>query len=171
MGRAVQLTVAAGLLLLALPPVQAGEAETAIHRHGDAYVIYLPGTLDYQEIVDRLQTEIMAQNWEVIGVSDIDEGMKQYGQRTFNKLVLACKSQYLAQALQEDPFISLIIPCRFAVFLEQPESETQPARIVVGFADPVAEATAMGISQHQAAQRATQELLGVLKALAEFYRP
>lgn len=169
MHRAAQLTVAVVVLLLALPTLRAGNTQTAVHRHGDAYVIYLPSTLDYQEIVDRLRTEIMAQNWEVVGVSDIDEGMAQYGQKTFNKLVLACKSQYLAQALREDPFISLIIPCRFAVFLEQPESESQPPRIVVGFADPVAEATAMGISQYQAAQQAAEELLGVLKALAEFY--
>ncbi len=149
-------------------------ADGDIQRHGNAYVIYLPGNLNYQEVVDRLKSEIMAQNWEIVSVQDIDLGMRKYGLFTFNKLVLACKSQYLAQAIREDPYISLLIPCRFTVFQEIPAAksgETPSAgRIVIGFADPVAEAEAVNIKQHKAAEIAANELKAVLQSLADYYR-
>ena len=89
-----------------------------IKQHGDAYVIYLPENLDYLDVVDRLKSEILAQNWEITDVQDIDIGMRQYGKSTQNKVISVCRSQLLAQAITEDPFVSLIIPCRFTAFRE-----------------------------------------------------
>jgi uncharacterized protein (DUF302 family) len=186
MGSAVRLAalLAALLGVAALPAARAaGGQEMAaaqavdgdIQRRGDAYVIYLPGDLDYDEIVERLKSEIMAQNWEVMSVSDIGLGMRQYGLQISNQLILACKSQYLARALREDPYISLIIPCRFAVFRERPGNSEAggPAgggRIVIGFSDPVAEAEAVGVKQHKAAEVAADELKSVLRSIAQFYK-
>ena len=39
-----------------------------VQRHGESYVIYLPPTLSFNEVVDRVQTEILAQNWDVVSV-------------------------------------------------------------------------------------------------------
>jgi uncharacterized protein (DUF302 family) len=172
-----------GLATLASAPAARAEEASprpaaqvdAVQKHGAAYVIYLPGDLNYYEVVDRLKTEIMAQNWEIVSVSDIDLGMRKYGLFMFNKLVLACKSQYLAQAIREDPYISLLIPCRFTVFQEIPSAKQgaepqPPGRIVIGFADPVAEAEAVGIKQHKAAEMAAGELKNVLEAVADYYK-
>ena len=143
-----------------LSSVTAAEVE----KRGEAFVVYLPGYLDYFEVFNRLQSEIHAANWEITNVQNIDTGMTQYGLNIKNKVISACKSQLLAKAIQEDPFISLAVPCRFTVFTDAPNN-----RIVIGFADPVAEAKALGIQNYQAAGQATEELKGVLKTMAEFY--
>jgi len=141
---------------------QAGEVE----RRGEALVIYLPGELDFAQVVDRLQTEIQAQNWEIMDVQDLGAGMREYELQIENKVLSVCQSQLLAQALKADPFISLVVPCRFTVFREGTGDQS---RIVVGFADPVAEARAMGIERYEAAQTATDDLRGALERLLEFY--
>ena len=151
--------LAAGLLCAG--PVVAGDVE----RHGDAYVVYLPGELDYLEVVDRLKTEILAANWEITDVQDIDIGLRQYGIETQNKVISACRSKLLAQAIKDDPYISLAVPCRFTVFRDDANN-----RIVIGFHDPAAEAKALKIGQYRAAKQATDELTGVLQIIADFYK-
>ncbi len=153
------VVLAAGLLCAG--PGVAGEIE----KHGDAYVVYLPGDLDYLEVVDRLKTEILAANWEITDVQDIDVGLRQYGVETQNKVISACRSQLLAQAIKDDPYISLAVPCRFTVFRDDAND-----KIVVGFHDPAAEAKALKIGQYRAAKQATDELKGVLQILADFYK-
>ncbi len=147
--------------LLCVGPVLAGE----INKHGDAFVVYLPGNLDYLEVVDRLKTEIMAANWEITDVQDVDVGLRQYGVNTQNKVISACRSQLLARAIKDDPYISLAVPCRFTVFRDEAND-----RIVVGFHDPAKEAKALKIGKYQAAEQATDELKGVLQVLADFYQ-
>ena len=143
-----------------------------IKQHGDAYVIYLPENLDYLDVVDRLKSEILAKNWEITDVQDIDIGMRQYGKSTQNKVISVCRSQLLAQAITEDPFVSLIIPCRFTAFREtvKEAGEKTTGRIVLGFVDPAAEAKAINIKQYKAAKQATDELKGVLQTMADFYK-
>ncbi|MEN8176949.1 MAG: hypothetical protein ABFS23_14385, partial [Pseudomonadota bacterium] len=53
-----------GAALLGSGPVVAED----VQKHGDAFVIYLPGNLEYLEIVDRLKSEILAANWEITDV-------------------------------------------------------------------------------------------------------
>lgn len=141
-------------------PTTAGD----VQKHGAAYVVYLPGDLDYLEVVDRLKTEILAANWEITDIQDIDIGLRQYGVKTQNKVISACKSQLLAKAIQEDPYISLAVPCRFTAFREAAKN-----RIVVGFHDPAAEAKELNIGQYRAAEQATMELKAVLQMIADFY--
>ncbi len=158
--RKLAIAIVSGSLLFA-GPVTAGD----IQKHGDAFVIYLPGSLDYLEIVDRLKSEILAVNWEITDVQDIDVGLRQYGVDTQNKVISACKSQLLAKAIKEDPYISLAVPCRFTVFRDEAKD-----RIVVGFHDPAAEARALRVGKYGAAKQATDELKEVLTTLAEFYK-
>jgi uncharacterized protein (DUF302 family) len=163
------------LAVLCLIPVLAfGLADRVaaqeVLTHGQAYVIYLPGELDFKEVVERLKSELGGQNWEVMDIHHIDMGMKKYGLDLDNKLLLACKSQYLAQAIEEDPYITLIIPCRFTVFREA-GSDGQPGRIVIGVADPVFEARGMDIQRYKAAEKAAEELKAVLENMARFYAP
>ncbi len=135
-----------------------------VQKHGAAYVIYLPGDLDYLEVVDHLKAEILQANWEITDTQDIDAGLRQYGVKIQNKVISACKSQLLAKAIQEDPFISLAVPCRFTAF-----RDTANNRIVVGFHDPAAEAKELKVKQYKAAGQATMELKSVLQAVADFY--
>lgn len=138
---------------------------TEIERHGEAYIIRLPAELEYQDVVDRLKTEIQAQNWEIVHVQDVDTGLKEHhGKEIENKVISVCQSQYLSQAIEDDPYISLIIPCRFTAFRD-PGSR----RIVVGFADPAAEAKAMNIERAGAADIAANELKAVLESMLEIY--
>jgi len=125
----------------------------------------LPGNLDYLEIVDRLKSEILAANWEITDVQEVDIGLRQYGVKTQNKVISACRSQLLAQAIKEDPYISLAVPCRFTVFRDEAND-----RIVIGFHDPAAEAKALKIGKYGAAKQATDELKSVLQIIAEFYK-
>ena len=155
----VWVVLLGGSLCLAGPAI-AGDVE----KHGAAYVVYLPGDLDYHEVVDRLKTEILAANWEITDVQDIDIGLTQYGLKTQNKVISACKSQLLAKAVEEDPYISLAVPCRFTAF-----RDTEKNRIVVGFHDPVAEAKALNIGQYRAAEQAAKELKAVLQTIADFH--
>ena len=158
--KSLVLAVVAGTFLCA-GPVAAGD----IQKHGDAFVIYLPGNLDYLEIVDRLKSEILAANWEITDVQEVDIGLRQYGVETQNKVISACRSQLLAEAIKEDPYISLAVPCRFTVFRDEAQD-----RIVVGFHDPAAEARALNVGRYGAAKQATDELKGVLRIIAEFYK-
>lgn len=81
-----------GLSLVVAAPALAGD----IHKHGGAYYIYLPATVDFAQVVSRLQTEIQTKNWDVLKVQDI-EGLKEnYQMDIQNKVVYACKSQHLA---------------------------------------------------------------------------
>jgi len=150
-----------------------------VQRVGGAYVIYLPAAANFKQVVDRLEHEVLAHNWEVLKTQDIDEGLKQhYGMDIQNKVVYACKSQYLAQAIKEDPNITLIVPCRFAVYRVGPTGEAAGGRldecrggkIVVGVADPVHEAESLGIQQLEAASIAGKELQDILQAVADAFK-
>ena len=140
-----------------------------IERHGDAYVIYLSGELTFNDVVSSLQNEIVSENWQVVDILDLGAAVKEFGKHTENKVVSVCKTQYLARAIEDDPFISLIIPCRFTVFRESIE-KSQQSRIVVGFYDPVAEASGLNLKQAQSAEIATKELKAILHRVAEMYQ-
>lgn len=150
-----------------------------VRRAGGAYVVHLPASTNFQQVVERLQHEILAQNWEVLKTQDIDTGLKQhYAMDIQNKVVYACKSQYLAQAIQEDPNITLIVPCRFAVYRVGPTGEAasgkqddcRGGKIVVGVADPALEAESLGIQQREAAAMAGKELKQILQAVADAFK-
>lgn len=163
--------------LLMLPLVlTAGLAWSAeVHRkHGGLY-IYLPPSADFNVVVDRLQSEIKAHTWDVTGVMNIDDGLRQhYGMNIQNKLIFACKSQYLAQGIKDDPNITLLVPCRFAVYRVDYAGRAagqgaDGGKIVIGVADPVREAESLGIQQREAAVLAGRELESMLRAVAEFF--
>ncbi len=140
-----------------------------IERHGDAYIIYLPAELDFDEVLINLESEIMGENWQLVDQLDIGAAVKEFGKHTDNRVLSVCKTQYLAKAIEEDPFISLIIPCRFTVFRETTKQSKQ-GRIVIGFYDPVAEANGLNLRQAQAAEIATNELKAVLQRMVEIYQ-
>lgn len=163
------------ILLAASLLASAGDVE----RSGGAYVINLPAATNFKQVVERLQHEILAHNWEVLKTQDIDEGLRQnYGLDIQNKVVYACKSQYLAQAIKEDPNITLIVPCRFAVYRVGATGEAsggkdndcRGGRIVLGVADPVHEAESLGIQQREAAAVAGKELQQILQAVADAFK-
>ena len=153
-------------LLLVLPILCVAED---IERHGDAYIIYLPGELDFDEVITSLENEIIGENWQLVDQLDIGAAVKEFGKHTDNRVLSVCKTQYLARAIEEDPYISLIIPCRFTVFRETTE-KSQQGRIVIGFYDPVAEANGLNLKQAHAAQIATNELKAVLHRMVEIYQ-
>jgi uncharacterized protein (DUF302 family) len=147
-----------------------------VQRAGGAYFVHLPASADFQQVVDRLESEIQAHNWDVLKVQDIDTGLKKnYGMDIQSKVVYACKSQYLVQAIKEDPNITLIVPCRFAVYRVGPHGEAaganaQGGEIVVGLADPAQEAKDLDIHHRKAAEIAGKELREILQALAEDFK-
>ena len=153
--------------LLIIHPTQTFAEE--IKRHGDAYVIYLSGDLNFNDVVASVESEILGENWQVVDDLDIGAAVKEFGRDTDNRVLSVCKLQYLAQSVEEDPFISLIIPCRFTIFRES-ASENKKGKIVVGFYDPVAEAEGLDLKQAQAAAKATEELKAVLHRVAEIYK-
>jgi len=112
---------------------------------------------------------VLGENWQVVNELNIGEAVKEYNKHIENRVISVCKTQYLAQAIEEDPFISLIIPCRFTIFREFTEGSRE-GRIIVGFYDPVAEADGLNLKQPQAAEIATQELKAVLHRIAESYQ-
>jgi uncharacterized protein (DUF302 family) len=162
-----------GLSLALAAPASAGD----VHKQGGAYYIYLPATYDFIQVVKHLETELENMNWEVLREQNIDKGLKDnYQMDIQSKVVYACKSQYLAQAIKEDPNITLIVPCRFAVYRVDDSGKAvggtsgKAGKIVVGISDPVDEARHLGIKQIKAAKVASKELQDVLQALAEFYK-
>ena len=150
-----------------------------VQRVGGAYVIHLPAATNFNQVVDRLQHEVLAHNWEVLKTQDVDEGLRtHYGMDIQNKVVYACKSQYLAQAIKEDPNITLIVPCRFAVYRVGPTGEAvggkqddcRGGKVVVGVADPAQEAESLGIQHRAAAATAGKELQDILQAVADAFK-
>ena len=142
-------------------PVIAGNIE----KQGDSYYIRLPAELDYEEVFGQLKNEIMGVNWEIVHVQNIDTGLKKtYGLKIENKVISVCQSQYLYQAISDDPMISLIVPCRFTVFRDHGSKE-----IIIGFADPAAEAKAIGIKKAAAAAVAANDLIKVLESMLKLY--
>ncbi|HYP66976.1 MAG TPA: DUF302 domain-containing protein [Thiobacillaceae bacterium] len=161
-----------GLAVVLATPALAGD----VQKHGGAFYIRLPATIDFAQVVDRLQTEIQAKNWEVLKVQDVDKGLKDnYHVDVQNKVIYACKSQYLARAIKEDPNITLIVPCRFAVYRVDASGKAvggkpgKVGKIVVGISDPADEARHLGIKQMGAAKAASKELQEVLQAVADDY--
>ena len=140
-----------------------------IHQRGDAFVIYLSGDLNFDEVVKNVEIAVLGENWQIVDELDIGAAVKELDKHTENTVLSVCKLQYLAQAIEEDPLISLIIPCRFTVFRETVEN-TEEDRIVVGFYDPVAEANGLNLKQARAAELATTELKAVLQRVAEIYQ-
>lgn len=155
------------LCLAFMYPIQ-GNTDV-IKRLGDAYVIYLPGKLNFDEVVTDVKSEAIGVNWQVVNELNIGATVKELGIQIENRVISVCNIQYLAQAIEEDPFISLIIPCRFTVFRET-NKKTGKKRIVVGFYDPVAEAAGLNLKQAHAAAIATKELKAVLQRIAELYQ-
>ena len=142
-------------------PVIAGDIE----KQGDSYLIRLPAALDYSDVFDQLKNEILAANWEIVHGQNVDIGLnKTYGLDIQNKVISVCQSQYLSQAISDDPMISLIVPCRFTVFRDPGSNE-----LIIGFADPAAEAKAIGIKKAAAAEVAADELKGVLNSMLDLY--
>jgi uncharacterized protein (DUF302 family) len=154
-------------------PASAGD----VHKQGGTYYVYLPPTSDFVQVVKTLEIEIENKNWEVLRVQDIDKGLKaNYQMDIQSKVVYACKSQYLARAVKEDPDITLLVPCRFAVYRVDESGKavgggpSKAGKIVVGISDPVEEARHLGIRQTDAVEVASKELQEVLQALAEYYK-
>lgn len=137
-----------------------------IEQLGDAYVIYLPAETDFAEVVGDVKSEIAGVNWQVVSELNVGEAVKEFAIHTENTVISVCNIQYLSQAIKADPMISLIIPCRFTVFRETDED----SRIVVGFYDPVAEASALDLKQVKAAEVATEDLKMVLQRIAELHQ-
>tara|TARA_R110002096_G_scaffold322635_2_gene516681 strand:- start:209 stop:733 length:525 start_codon:yes stop_codon:yes gene_type:complete len=138
-----------------------------IKKLGDAYVIYLPGSAKLNDIVKHLESEISGENWQVVSEMDVGAVVDELGVVVENRVLSVCKIEYLARAIKDDPFISLIIPCRFTVFREQ--INDSDSRIVVGFYDPVAEAQALDLKHAKAAEIASKELKEILLNVAEYY--
>lgn len=157
--------IALAALSLVIP---SGRASGEVLTRGHSFIVYLPADADIYEVMDRLEVELGGQNWEVMDIQHLDMGMRKYGVFLEHKLMLACKSQYLAQAIEEDPYVSLIIPCRLTLFRESGDG-IHPGRIVLGLADPVFEAQSVDIKHHKAAEKAAVELRAVLERIAEFY--
>ena len=168
-------------LLVAAFLVFAGAASAAddVKHELGAYVVYLPAEANFAQVVERVQDEILAQNWEVIKVQDIDDGLREnHNIDVQNKLILACKSQYLAQAIQFNPDVSMIIPCRIAVYRVGSAGQAVSGdpelcaggKIIVGFSDPVEEAKRLGITGSGAVEVAAKELQAVLQAVADHYK-
>ena len=83
-----------------------------IERHGDAYIIYLPGELDFDEVLTSLENEIMGENWQLVDQLDIGAAVKEYGKHTDNWVLSVCKTQDLLQLLLRDTaFYKPITPC------------------------------------------------------------
>lgn len=66
------------------------------------------------------------------------------------------------------------MPCRFAIYQVDSAGKAGGAasdggKIVVGVADPVREADALGIQRREAATVAAKELKAILGAVAEFF--
>ena len=156
------LTLFAVLIgLCTVTPVIAGDIE----KQGDSYFIRLPAELEFEEIFGQLKNEIMGVNWEIVHVQNIDTGLENtYGLKIENKVISVCQSQYLSQAISDDPMISLIVPCRFTVFRDPGSKE-----IVIGFADPAAEARALNIQKAAAASVAANDLIKVLDSMLKLY--
>ena len=162
----ISLQILLIICLVLLMPLQSNAED--IMRRGDAYVIYLPAETNFNEVVDRLEYEVLGENWQIVDQLDIGDAVKEFDKHTDNRVISVCKLQYLAQAIEEDPFISLIIPCRFTIFRE-PSGNDKKGRIVVGFYDPAAEAEGLDLKQAQAAEIASNELKAVLLRVADFY--
>ncbi|MEW6692704.1 MAG: DUF302 domain-containing protein [Pseudomonadota bacterium] len=168
-------------LLVAACLVFAGAVAAAgdVKRELGAYVVYLPAETNFDQVVERVQDEILAQNWEVLKVQDIDKGLKEHHNIDVqNKLILACKSQYLAQAIQFDPDVSMIIPCRIAVYRVGSAGQAVSGdpelcaggKIIVGFSDPVEEAKRIGIGDSEAVKVASKELQAILQGVADHFK-
>lgn len=136
---------------------------------GDAYVVYMPPGTRFREVLNTLRTELRGRNWEVLNTEHIDHGMMKYGLRLQNKLLSVCKSQYLSQAIVEDQYVSLIIPCRITLFREL-GSPGQPGRVVMGLMDPSVEADRLGLKGSKAAKAAAAELREVMDDVADYFR-
>ncbi|MFT5452467.1 MAG: hypothetical protein ACI9N9_001959 [Enterobacterales bacterium] len=139
-----------------------------LKKLGEAYVIHLPGSTSFDDVVKHLENETFGANWQVVSQMDVGAAVDELGVTIESRVLSVCKIKYLAQAIKEDPLISLIIPCRFTVFRD-PIGEEGDSRIVVGFYDPLAEAEALDIKQVQAAKIASQELKEILLKVAEFH--
>ncbi len=155
------------MLFLCLVLAAQVQAE-GIVKFGEAYVIYLPDDLDFDDVVRQLESEISGGNWQVVNQMDIGAAVLELGKNIESRVLSVCNIQYLAQAIEDDPFISLIIPCRFTVFRESIGAD-EHSRIVVGFYDPVAEANALNLKHAQATKIATKELKEILLKVADFY--
>jgi uncharacterized protein (DUF302 family) len=159
-----------GLMVFLAGSVFAGD----VHKRAGAYYIEVPATVGFDQVIHRLDNEVAAKNWDVIKVQDVDQGLKEnYHMDIENKIVYVCKSQYLAQAIKEDPNITLIVPCRFTVYRVNASGKAsgggagKAGKIVVGFADPAEEARHLGIKHAKAARIASKELQEVLQAVAD----
>lgn len=152
-------TVLVGFCLAA--PVIASEIE----KQGDSYFIRLPADLEYEEVIGQLKNEIRGVNWEIVHIQNIDSGLKKtYGLEIENKVISVCQSLYLSQAISDDPMISLIVPCRITAFRDPGTNE-----IIIGFADPAAEARAIGIKKAAAAATAANDLIKILESMLKLY--
>ena len=166
-------TLLLGVFLIFTTSAIAGD----IDKRGGVYYVYLPANNDFVQVVKTLETEIENENWEVLRVQDIDKGLQaNYQMDVHSKVVYACKSQYLAQAIKEDPNITLLVPCRFAVYRVDASGKAvggttdKSGKIIVGISDPVDEARHLGIRQIKAARMASKELREILTELAAYYR-
>ena len=81
----------------------------------------MSGELGFNEVVNILEEEVEGENWQIVERHDIGAAIKSFGKYAHNKVIPVCKTQYLARVIEEDPFVSLIIPCRCTVFRDSTE--------------------------------------------------
>jgi uncharacterized protein (DUF302 family) len=138
-------------------------------QKGDAYFIYLPSETNFEEVIATVKDELIGNNWEVVSELDVGKIVEELDTVTDNRVISVCNLQYLDKAVKAEPFVSLIIPCRFTVFREFVDDENK-GRIVVGFYDPIAEAKGLGLERNELIQKVTMELHEVLVRVSESYK-
>ncbi|WP_006745771.1 DUF302 domain-containing protein [Thioalkalivibrio paradoxus] len=146
-----------------------------VQTRGGAFYVYLSPAVEFSEVLERLYTEIEAQSWEVLRVQDIDDGLREhYGIDIENKVIYACRSKYLAEAIKENPNVTLLVPCRIAIYRVDYAGRAagpgaEGGKIVIGVTNPIHEADLLGIEERETIKVVADELRSMLEGVAEFY--
>ena len=94
------------------------------------YHIEIPGP--FEHALERVQAALKAEGFGILSDIDIQNAMKEKLGKDMPayRILGACNPQLAHQALEADPGIGLLLPCKVTV------RQAQDDRVVVGFLDP-----------------------------------
>ncbi|HBT19698.1 MAG TPA: hypothetical protein DEA52_06540 [Clostridiaceae bacterium] len=112
----VGVLLTGGLLFLSAPKMMMMEDE---------------GAYGFEETVERFEEEVVAANWKLAGLHDMQEVLAGFGHDVLQvKVYELCSSKYSAVILAEDDerIVSPLMPCRVAIY-EKSDGKTYITRM------------------------------------------
>ncbi len=84
------------------------------------FIYELKSDKPFDTIVENIETQVAEHKFRVLAVHNVQETLAEKGlERGPLKIIEICNAGFAHKALQKDPRVALLMPCKYAVYTEE----------------------------------------------------